>query len=163
MDLQAPENKMSKSAAASGGGVCLMDRPEDILRAFKRAVTDSGAQVRFDPESKPGVSNLMEIYAVCSGKTLPDVEREFSGRGYGDFKKAVGEAVVETLRPMREEAERLLKDRAHLEKICADGARRAALTADKTLRSVYEKLGFVAKPALPSGADANTIAKPRHN
>ncbi|MDR2616075.1 MAG: tryptophan--tRNA ligase, partial [Oscillospiraceae bacterium] len=145
MDLQAPENKMSKSASASGGCVCLMDKPEDILKAFKRAVTDSETEVRFDPSTKPGVSNLMEIYAVCAGKTIAETEREFSGRGYGDFKKAVGEAVVETLRPIREETYRLLDDRAALAKICADGAERASLAADRTLRNVYDKLGFVLK------------------
>ncbi|MDR0446421.1 MAG: tryptophan--tRNA ligase [Oscillospiraceae bacterium] len=143
MDLQEPENKMSKSEI-SAGRVCVGDRPEDIMRAFKRAVTDSGSEIRFDPEAKPGISNLMQIYAVCANKTLAEVESEFSGSGYGAFKTAVGEAVVETLRPIREESERLLGDRAYLEKICADGAARAARTADKTVRRVYKKLGFVA-------------------
>ncbi|MDR2421211.1 MAG: tryptophan--tRNA ligase [Oscillospiraceae bacterium] len=145
MDLQSPGNKMSKSEAASGGCVGIMDKPEDIMRAFKRAVTDSGSEVRFDPETKPGVSNLMQIYAVCANKTLPEVEREFSGRGYGDFKRSVGEAVIETLRPIREDASRLAGDRALLAEICADGAERASLAAERTLRNVYDKLGFVLK------------------
>jgi len=145
MSLQDPTRKMSKSDIASGGCVCLLDKPEDVLRAFKRAVTDSGAQVRYDEEQKPGVSNLMQIYSACAGKAFGDVEAEFDGAGYGAFKQRVGEAVVETLRPVREAALRLIADEAYLRKIYGMGAEKASAAAEKTLRKVYEKIGFVLK------------------
>ena len=118
------------------------------MRAFKRAVTDCETCVRFDPAAKPGVSNLMQIYSVCTGRSFDAIESEFAGRGYGDFKLAVGEAVVETLRPIREEAERLLKDKAYLESVYADGAKRASYVAGRTVSKVYKKIGFVPKSAL---------------
>ena len=147
MSLQEPRNKMSKSEEATGGCVCLLDKPDDIMRCFKRAVTDSetGRCVYFDPENKPGVSNLMQIYSVCTGRSFPEIEAEFDGKGYGALKPAVGEAVVELLRPIREEAERLLKDKAYLEQVYRDGALRAAAVADRTVRKVYKKVGFVQK------------------
>ena len=148
MSLQEPQNKMSKSEQDSGGCVCIMDKPEDIMRAFKRAVTDCETCVRVDPAAKPGVSNLMQIYSVCTGRSFDAIESEFAGRGYGDFKLAVGEAVVETLRPIREEAERLLKDKAYLESVYADGAKRASYVASRTVSKVYKKVGFVPKSAL---------------
>ena len=134
---------MSKSDKDQNGCVYMLERPEDILRKFKKAVTDSEACVRFDPAQKPGVSNLMQIYSVCTGKTFDSIETEFEGRGYGDFKSAVGEAVVETLRPIREETEHILADKAYLEGIYRTGAERAAYVAGKTLRKVYKKVGFV--------------------
>lgn len=143
MSLTSPENKMSKSDKDQNGCVYMLERPEDILRKFKKAVTDSEACVRFDPAQKPGVSNLMQIYSVCTGKTFDSIETEFEGRGYGDFKSAVGEAVVETLRPIREETEHILADKAYLEGIYRTGAERAAYVAGKTLRKVYKKVGFV--------------------
>ncbi|NLT14843.1 MAG: tryptophan--tRNA ligase, partial [Clostridiales bacterium] len=143
MSLQEPTSKMSKSETDNGGCICLLDKPEDIMRAFKRAVTDSDTAVRYDVKAKPGVSNLMQIYAVVTGKTLKATEKEFDGKGYGVFKQAVGEAVVELLRPIREEAERLLADKAYLEKIYTEGAEKAAYAANKTLRKVYKKIGFV--------------------
>ena len=143
MSLTSPENKMSKSDKDQNGCVYMLERPEDILRKFKKAVTDSEACVRFDPAQKPGVSNLMQIYSVCTGKTFDAIETEFEGRGYGDFKSAVGEAVVETLRPIREETEHILADKAYLEGIYRTGAERAAYVAGKTLRKVYKKVGFV--------------------
>jgi tryptophanyl-tRNA synthetase len=90
MSLQDPANKMSKSDIETGGCICILDRPEDILRAFKRAVTDSGTSVRYDPENKPGISNLMQIYAAAAGRTFEEIENEFAGKGYGDFKLRVG-------------------------------------------------------------------------
>ena len=144
MSLQHPENKMSKSETDNGGCICLLDPPDDIRRCFKRAVTDSEMSVRYDA-SKPGVSNLMQIYAVCTGKTMDEIEREFDGRGYGDFKSAVGDAVVELLAPIREEAERLLADKAYLESVYRAGAEKASYVAEKTLRKVYKKVGFVAR------------------
>jgi tryptophanyl-tRNA synthetase len=148
MDLLDPESKMSKSDEIGNGRICLMDKPEDILRKFKRAVTDSDTDehcVHYDAKNKPGVANLMQIYASCTGKTFSEIEAEFAGHGYGDFKKAVGEAVVETLRPIREKSERLIKDKAYLENLCQTGAEKASWVAEKTLRKVYKKVGLVPK------------------
>ena len=147
MDLLDPHSKMSKSDEIGNGRICLMDRPEDIARKFKRAVTDSDTErcVRFDPENKPGVANLMNIYAAVTGLSFAEIERDFEGKGYGAFKPAVGEAVIETLRPIREEAERIMKDKAYLQNLCKDGAERASYIANKTLRKVYKKVGLVAR------------------
>ena len=149
MDLLDPTSKMSKSDEVGNGRVCLMDDPADIMRKFKRAVTDSesGAGcVRFDPENKPGVANLMQIYSACTGRSFAQIEREFSSAGYGAFNPAVGEAVVETLRPIREEAERIIADKAYLEDIYTKGAQKASAVARKTLRKVYKRVGLVEKP-----------------
>ena len=143
MSLGNPENKMSKSDP--DGCVFLMDKPEDIMRLFKRAITDCESEVRYDPEHKKGVSNLMTIYSAATGRTFAEIEAEFAGRGYGDFKKTVGEAVVELLRPIREESQRLLADKAYLQSVCESGAQKAACVAEKTLRKVYKKVGFVAR------------------
>ena len=145
MSLNAPESKMSKSMPE--GCVFLMEKPEDIQRKFKRAITDSDTEncVRFDPENKPGVANLMSIYSAVTGKTFAQIEEEFAGCGYGKFKPVVGDAVIEHLRPIREESARLLKDKAYLEGVYRDGAQRASYVAEKTLRKVYKKVGFVAK------------------
>ena len=145
MSLNAPDTKMSKSIPE--GCVFLMEKPEDIQRKFKRAVTDSDSErcVRFDPEAKPGVANLMSIYAAVTGKTMEEIETEFDGQGYGKFKPAVGDAVVECLRPIREEAQRLLADKGYLESVYRAGAEKAAYVANKTLRKVYKKVGFVAR------------------
>ena len=145
MSLNAPDTNMSKSIPE--GCVFLMEKPEDIQRKFKRAVTDSDSErcVRFDPEAKPGVANLMSIYAAVTGKTIEEIETEFDGQGYGKFKPAVGDAVVECLRPIREEAQRLLADKGYLESVYRAGAEKAAYVANKTLRKVYKKVGFVAR------------------
>ena len=143
MSLTSPDSKMSKSDKDQNGCVYMLEKPEDIMRKFKKAVTDSDACVRFDPKEKPGVSNLMQIYSVCTGRGFDEIEAEFAGRGYGDFKKAVGEAVVEVLRPIREETDHLLADKAYLESIYRAGAERASYVANKTLRKVYKKVGFV--------------------
>ena len=145
MSLANPEAKMSKSENDDPGRVCLMDKPEDIMRLFKRAITDCESEVRYDPEHKKGVSNLMTIYSAATGRTFAEIETEFAGRGYGDFKKTVGEAVVELLRPIREESQRLLADKAYLQSVCESGAQKAACVAEKTLRKVYKKVGFVAR------------------
>lgn len=145
MSLTSPENKMSKSDKDPGGCVYMLEKPEDIMRKFKKAVTDSEASVRFDVANKPGVSNLMQIYAVATGKTFEEIEAEFAGHGYGDFKMAVGEAVVEMLRPIREETERLLADKAYLESIYRSGAERASYVANRTVSKVYKKVGFLAR------------------
>ena len=145
MSLTTPTNKMSKSDHDQNGCVYLMERPEDIARKFKKAVTDSDTEhcVRYAPEEKPGVANLMSIYSACTGKTFEEIEREFDGQGYGAFKPAVGDAVVEMLRPIREEAQRLMKDKAYLESVYRTGAEKAEYIANKTLRKVYKKVGFV--------------------
>ena len=146
MGLGNPTSKMSKSDP--NGCVFLMEKPEDIARKFKRAITDSDTEncVRFDPENKPGVSNLMNIYSAVTGKTFDEIEREFEGQGYGVFKPAVGDAVIETLRPIREEATRLLNDKAYLCSVYTEGAQKASVIARKTLRKVYKKVGLVEKP-----------------
>ena len=143
MSLGAPENKMSKSEP--DGCVFIMDKPEDIMRKFKRAVTDCETAVRYDKENKPGISNLLTIYCTATGKTMEEAEAEFCDKGYGVFKPAVGEAVVELLRPIQEETKKLLTDKAYLEGIYKEGAEKAAWLANKTLRKVYKKVGFVAK------------------
>ena len=145
MGLTTPESKMSKSIP--DGCVFLMEKPEDIARKFKRAITDSDTEncIRFDPENKPGVANLMSIYSAVTGKTYDEIEKEFEGKGYGAFKPAVGDAVIELLRPIREEATRLLADKAYLEGVCRTGAEKASYVAEKTLRKVYKKVGFLAR------------------
>ena len=145
MSLTTPTSKMSKSDKDQNGCVYMLEKPEDILRKFKKAMTDSDACVRYAPKEKPGVSNLMQIYSACTGKNFEDIEAEFAGRGYGDFKMAVGEAVVETVRPIQEETARLLADKAYLESVYRSGAERASYIANKTLRKVYKKVGFVAR------------------
>ena len=141
MSLGQPENKMSKSEP--DGCVFLMDKPEDIMRKFKRAVTDCETAVRYDPENKPGISNLLTIYCAATGKTMAEAEADFEGQGYGIFKPAVGEAVVELLRPIQAEATRLMADKAYLESVYTQGAQRAQALANRTLRKVYKKVGFV--------------------
>ena len=123
----------------------LMDAPEVIMKKFKRAVTDCETAVKYDKENKAGISNLLTIYCAATGKTLAEAEAEFAGQGYGVFKPAVGEAVVELLRPLREESERIMKDKAYLESVYKEGAEHAAYLAQKTLSKVYRKIGFVAK------------------
>ena len=146
MSLGNPTSKMSKSDPT--GCVFLMDSPEEIARKFKRAITDSDTErcVRYDPENKPGVANLMNIYASVTGKSFDEIESEFAGKGYGVFKPAVGDAVIETLRPIREEAERILADKAYLKQVYTDGAMKASSVARKTLRKVYKRVGLVEKP-----------------
>ena len=145
MSLNQPDTKMSKSIPE--GCVFLMEKPEDIMRKFKRAVTDSDTErcIRFDREAKPGVSNLMNIYSAITGKSYEEIEREFEGKGYGAFKPVVGEAVVELLRPIWEETQRLLADKAYLEGVYRAGAEKASYVAEKTLRKVYKKVGFLAR------------------
>ena len=147
MSLTNPTAKMSKSENEDTGRILLMDTPETIMRQFKRAITDSDTEncVRFDRENKPGVANLMTIYSAVTGKSFDQIETEFAGCGYGKFKPAVGEAVVETLRPIREEATRLMKDKGYLESVYKAGAEKAGYVAEKTLRKVYKKVGFVAR------------------
>ena len=144
MSLAEPEKKMSKSDTNPNAYVLLMDKPEDIMRKFKRAVTDSEAKVEYR-EGKAGVNNLITIYSVATGKSVSEIENEFVGKGYGDVKCAVGEAVVELLRPVREKTEDILKNKDYLEEIYKKNAIRASQLAERTLEKVSKKVGFVAK------------------
>lgn len=141
MSLSEPEKKMSKSSPNENSFVLVMDKPEAIMRKFKRAITDSEGGIYRSPE-KPGVTNLIEIYSAVTGMTPEAVENEFNGKGYGVFKPAVGETVVEALRPIREETERLLGDKGYLETLYRQGAEKAAALANRTLRKVHKKVGF---------------------
>ena len=141
MSLSEPEKKMSKSSPNENSFVLVMDKPEAIMRKFKRAITDSEGGIYRSPE-KPGVTNLIEIYSAVTGMTPEAVENEFNGKGYGVFKPAVGEAVVEALRPIREETERLLGDKGYLETLYRQGAEKAAALANRTLRKGHKKVGF---------------------
>ncbi len=140
--LQEPTKKMSKSDENPNASVYLTDDRETIMRKFKRAVTDSGNEIRFAPDEKPGVSNLLTIYASFTGKTAEEAEKEFAGKGYGEFKLAVGEAVADKLAPVQAEQARILRDKAYLGGVLASGAERAYKTARKTLSKVYRKIGF---------------------
>ena len=144
MSLQEPEKKMSKSDENANALVLLLDKPEDIMRKFKRAVTDSEAKVEYR-EGKAGINNLMTIYSIATGKTMDEITAEFDGRGYGDFKTAVGESVVEMLRPIREKTEDLLKNPDYLQSIYKENALRASVLAERTMEKVRKKVGFVKK------------------
>lgn len=145
MSLQDPMKKMSKSDENVNGSIYLMDDPDTILRKCKRAVTDSDTEVRYC-EEKPGVSNLLEIYSSCLGKTIEEAEKEFAGVGYGDFKIAVAEAVISVLKPLQEEFARLQKEKDFIDGIIKENDEKAAYFANKTLRKVKKKLGLTEKP-----------------
>ena len=142
MSLQDPTKKMSKSDDNINSWVAILDKPEDIMRKFKRAVTDSEAKVCVG-EGKDGINNLINIYSAITGKSFDEVQNEFEGKGYGDFKTAVGEAVVEELRPIRENYERIIADKGEIERIYKEGADKAAYIAYRTLSKVMKKIGFV--------------------
>ena len=143
MSLAEPTQKMSKSDENENAVVRILDAPDAIMRKFKRAVTDSDSEIRFDPENKPGVSNLLTIYSCFSGKSIEEAEREFDGKGYGDFKAAVGQVCCDKLIPVQEEYRRILADKAYLEEVMKKGADEASYYARKTLSKVRRKLGFV--------------------
>lgn len=142
MSLADPTKKMSKSDENVNGYISVLDPPEVILRKFKRAVTDSDAQVRY-AEGKDGINNLMTIYSAVTGADYAAIEREFEGKGYGYFKEQVGLAVAEELRPVQETYKKLLADKAYLETCYRDGAAQAQRIADRTCRKVYRKIGFL--------------------
>ena len=142
MSLQDPTKKMSKSDENVNACVSLLDSPDVILKKFKRAVTDSEARVAYG-EGKDGINNLMGIYSVVTGKTMEEIENEFAGKGYGDFKVAVGEAVIEELRPIREKYEKLIADKAYLEESYRKGAEVAERMAQRTLDKAMKKIGFI--------------------
>ena len=141
-DLLDPSKKMSKSAENANGAVFMSDDRDTIIRKFRRAVTDSMAEIKYDPSNKPGVSNLLSIYSVFSGMDIADCERQFEGCGYGDFKLAVGELVADKLAPIQAEQAKLLADKQYLNDVLKSGAERAAHRAAKTLAKVYKKIGF---------------------
>jgi tryptophanyl-tRNA synthetase len=140
--LQEPAKKMSKSDENQNAFVSMKDDKDTIMRKFRRAVTDSEAHVHYAP-GKDGVNNLMEIYSAVTGKTMEQIEAEFEGRGYGDFKTAVGEAVAAELAPIQEKFSVLMSDKAQLETLMKQGAEHAAYVANKTLNKVMKKMGFV--------------------
>ena len=142
MSLQEPTKKMSKSDENVNAWVAILDKPEDIMRKFKRAFTDSEAEVAFR-DGKDGVNNLMGIYSAVTGKSLEKITEEFAGKGYGDFKTAVGEAVVEELRPVRERFDELMKNRDFLTETWRKGAENAEKLANRTLSKVMKKIGFI--------------------
>ena len=141
-DLQNPEKKMSKSAENPNGAVFLSDDRDVVIRKFKRAVTDSDSLIKYDPETKPGVSNLLTVYSVFSQKSMAETEREFEGKGYGDLKLAVGELVADKIAPIQSEQERLLSDKTYLDEVLKRGALLANKAASRTLGKVYKKIGF---------------------
>ncbi|MBE6878111.1 MAG: tryptophan--tRNA ligase [Ruminococcaceae bacterium] len=142
MSLQEPTKKMSKSDANEKSFVLMTDSADVIMKKFKSAVTDSDGVVRYDVENKPGISNLMGIYSVMTGKGFEEIEKEFDGQGYGTFKTAVAESVIDTLRPVQDEYNRILADKPYLEGVLKDGAEKARYQANKLLSKVYRKVGF---------------------
>ena len=143
MGLQDPESKMSKSSTNPNDVIFIEDEEESIIKKFKKAVTDSENKVKFDPENKPGVSNLMQIYSAITDKNMEDIEKEFEGKGYGDFKMTIANYVVEKLKPVQQKYKELLENKDYLERIYEQGAESASKIAAKTLREVKDKIGIV--------------------
>ena len=141
MALQNPDKKMSKSDENKNNTIALLDPPEVIMNKIKRAVTDSENEVRYS-EDKPGVSNLLSIYCAVTGKTIAEAENEFKNSGYGNFKTAVGEAVVANLEPIQKRFKELSADKAYIDEIIKNNAERAGRIAERTLRKVHKKIGF---------------------
>lgn len=143
MGLQNPTSKMSKSATNLNDVIFLEDEPEVILKKFKKAVTDSENKVKFDPENKPGVSNLMQIYSAITGKTMEEIETEFDQKGYGDFKMTVANSVIDKLKPIQDKYKEILENKEYLEQIYTTGAENARKLASKTLENVKNKIGIL--------------------
>ena len=142
-DLQDPNSKMSKSAASMSGVIELLDSSDVILKKFKSSVTDAGKEIKYDEKSKPGISNLLTIHSAFSGKSITEVENEFSDKGYGDFKTAVAEVVNAELAPIREKTATLMQDPAELMRILKIGGEKANQVAGETLKKVYGAIGLV--------------------
>jgi tryptophanyl-tRNA synthetase len=142
-DLQEPTNKMSKSSGSAAGVLEIMDTPEANIKKIKSATTDAGREVTFDEKEKPGISNLLTIHAALSGESIANLENQFAGKGYGDFKSAVAEVVTEYLRPIRTRALELLEDETHLLDILHQGSAKARTVAEATLKETYKNLGVV--------------------
>jgi tryptophanyl-tRNA synthetase len=142
MNLQEPSVKMSKSRGAESGTILMLDPPDTIRKKVKTAVTDSGTEVRYDPEQKPGVSNLIELMTVATGETIADVENQYDGTGYGRFKQEVGDALVELLEPIQQRYRELRSDVGELERMLGLGAGKARVASAPTLEQMYLRLGF---------------------
>lgn len=142
MSLQEPNSKMSKSDENANATIFLLDDADTIIRKFKRAVTDSETEIRYDAEKKPGVSNLIDIYSAVTGKSREEVETEFEGKGYGEFKLAVGETVADELKPLQERYKELLTEKSYLDGRIKENDEKAQYFANKTLRKVQKKLGL---------------------
>jgi tryptophanyl-tRNA synthetase len=145
MDLQEPTKKMSTTTSSEQGRVLILDNPDAIRKKFKTAVTDSGREIRYVPDEKPGVSNLLEILSVATDRPIPELEAAYDGRGYGDLKGDVGEAVVELFRPVQERYAELRADEGELRRLLSVGAEKARETSAPTLREMYERMGFVSR------------------
>ncbi len=143
MDLQEPTKKMSTTGGTAQGTVLVLDPPDTIRKKLKTAVTDSGREIAYDPDGKPGVSNLVEILSVATGRTIPEVEADYAGKGYGDLKGDVAEAVVELFRPVQERYAELRADEGELRRLLAVGAEKARAASAPTLERMYERMGFV--------------------
>lgn len=143
MGLQDPKQKMSKSATNVNDVIFLEDEPAVILKKFKKAVTDSENKVRFDPENKPGVSNLMQIYSAITSKTMEDIEKEFESSGYGEFKIKVAESVINKIEPIQKKYKEILNNPKYLEEIYTRGADNARKLASDTLNTVKQKIGII--------------------
>jgi len=144
MDLQEPAKKMSTTGGTAQGTVLVLDDPDTLRKKFKTAVTDSGREIRYEPNEKPGVSNLLEILSVATGRGIPELERDYDGKGYGDLKGDTAEAVIELLRPVQERYAELRADEEELRRLLRFGAAKARETSAPTLREMYERMGFVA-------------------
>ena len=142
-DIQEPTAKMSKSAGSAAGVIEIMDTPEANLKKIKSAMTDAGREVKYDVAQKPGISNLLTIHSALSGRTIAELENEFDGKGYGDFKAAVADVVVEYLRPIHAKAMELLEDEKHLLQILHQGSEKARAVAQETIATTYKNLGVV--------------------
>ncbi len=140
MSLSDPTSKMSKSDNGDGS-IFLLDDRDTVMRKIKRAVTDSGSEIRY-AEGKDGINNLMSIYSAFNGKSFAEIEKEFEGKGYGEFKLAVGEVVADALAEIQDKYKTFISDKEQLNKILIEGAQKASYTAEKTLRKVYRKVGF---------------------
>ena len=141
-DLQDPNAKMSKSASSMAGVIELLDTPEVTLKKFKSSVTDNGKEIKFDEKLKPGISNLLTIHSALSGKSVSDLESEFSGKGYGDFKAAVAEVVIAKLEPISKRTNELMDDPAELSRVLSNGAQKASEVASTTLKAAYSAIGL---------------------
>lgn len=141
-DLQDPTAKMSKSASSMAGVIELLDTPEMTLKKFKSSVTDNGKEIKFDEKLKPGISNLLTIHSALSGKSISDLESEFSGKGYGDFKAAVAEVVIAKLAPISKRTNELMDDPAELSRVLNNGAQKASEVAATTLKAAYSAIGL---------------------
>ncbi len=143
LDLQEPNAKMSKSASSPSGIIEMLDDPKRSAKKIRSAVTDSGTDIRFDAEEKPGISNLLTIHSALSGRSIEDLESDYAGRGYGDFKKDLAEVVVEFVTPFRNRTLELLEDRAELTAVLQRGEDKAREVSERTLADVYDRVGFV--------------------